>query len=76
MLRACTTPVGSDRTVFLIGEDAPGHYVVRENHGLIGGEFISRSEAVRFARDECEAIPGAVILIADAAAMPGTKRDR
>ncbi|QXQ06967.1 hypothetical protein KX816_02580 [Sphingosinicellaceae bacterium] len=74
MLRACTTPVECDRTVFMIGEDAPGHYAVRENHGLIGGEFISRSEAMRFARDECEAIPGAVILIADAAAMRGARR--
>lgn len=36
---------------------------VAENHGLIGGAFVSRAEAVRFARDESHAIVGSVVLV-------------
>lgn len=55
-----------DHTVFLVGQDNLGHYCVQENHGLIGGEFISRAEALRFAQDESKSIPGSLVLITPA----------
>lgn len=55
-----------DHTVFLVGQDNLGHYCVQENHGLIGGEFINRAEALRFAQDESRSIPGSLVLITPA----------
>lgn len=55
-----------DHTIFLVGQDARGRYCVQENHGLIGGAFVDRAEAIRFAQDESKAIPGAVVLITPA----------
>lgn len=63
---ACTRAEANDHTIFLVGQDARGRYCVRENHGLIGGAFVSRAEAIRFAQDESEAIDGSVVLITPA----------
>lgn len=63
---ACPDAQRSDHTIFLVGQDAAGRYCVNENHGLIGGAFVSRAEAIHFARDESKAIPGSVVLITPA----------
>ena len=49
----------------LIGPDKRGHWVVRDADGRLGGLFVSRSEALRFARSECEArLPAPTVLVA------------
>lgn len=63
---ACSRAERDDHTIFLVGQDDCGRYCVQENHGIIGGAFISRSEAVRFARDEARTISGALVLITPA----------
>ena len=61
---ACSPQDEPEHTIFLVGQNACGHYLVQENHGLIGGEFICRADAIRFAREESTRIPGAVVLVA------------
>ncbi|QXQ06285.1 hypothetical protein KX816_19280 [Sphingosinicellaceae bacterium] len=53
-----------DHTIFYVGEDAEHHHVVQENHGRVGGTFASRAEAVCFAQQAAQAVPGALVLIA------------
>ena len=53
-----------DHTIFLVGQDERGHHFVHENHGLIGGDFVTREEALRFARSESRAAPGSIVVIA------------
>ena len=48
----------------VVGQDLGGHWLVCENHGLIGGIFVSRDAAMRFAREELCAFPGATIIFA------------
>lgn len=33
--------------IFLVVQDEHGHHFVHENHGLIGGDFVTREEALR-----------------------------
>ena len=47
-----------------IGQDSSGHWLVRENHGLVGGIFVSRDAALHFAEDERSVLPGATIRFA------------
>ena len=63
---ACSQADRANYTIFLVGQDERGRYCVQENHGIIGGAFISRAEAIRFAQDEARAIPGALVLITPA----------
>lgn len=37
---------------FMLGRDREGHWVVRESHGLCGGLFASKDDAIRYARSE------------------------
>jgi len=37
---------------FVLGRDHEGHWVVRESHGLCGGLFASKDDAIRYARSE------------------------
>jgi len=60
---ACSPAELTDHTIFLVGQDETGRHCVNETHGLIGGAFISRAEAIRFAQDESKCIPGSVVLI-------------
>jgi hypothetical protein len=50
--------------VRIVGRDRDGRWVVREEHGLIEGLFVSRSAALHFARLERHAFPGARIEMA------------
>lgn len=52
-----------DRSIFLVGQDGTGRHCVHETHGLIGGAFISRAQAIHFAQVESQAIPGSIVLI-------------
>lgn len=54
---------GWDHTIFLVGQDERGHHFVHENHGLIGGDFVTREEALRFARNESRAAPGSIVVV-------------
>jgi hypothetical protein len=36
-------------TVVFIGRDRRGHWVAREQHGLYGGLFVSRAQAIKYA---------------------------
>ena len=56
----------SDHSIFLVGQDESGRHCVRESHGLIGGAFITRAEAIRFAQDESQSIPGSLVLVTPA----------
>jgi hypothetical protein len=51
--------------LFLIGKDNCGHWVARDQAGLCGGLFVSRSEAIRFAMRENSCSSSAIIM------MPG-----
>jgi hypothetical protein len=49
----------------LIGRDAQGRWVVREENGLCGGLFVSHDEAARYARDESLArLPRVTVVVA------------
>ena len=50
-------------TIILVGQDLGGHYCVCENHGMVGGAFASRSEAIRFARAEGRSIPHSIVMV-------------
>jgi hypothetical protein len=47
----------------LIGRDACGNWVVRDQAGLCGAIFVERSEALRFAMLENDQHPQAVIMV-------------
>ena len=48
------------RAAYLVGQDGEGHWLAVEVHGLGGGIFTSRGDALRYARDESRHQPGAV----------------
>ena len=52
-----------DPTIILVGQDLSGRYCVCESHGLMGGAFASRAEAIRFAQAESRDIPGSIVMI-------------
>lgn len=50
-------------TIILVGQDLGGRYCVCENHGLVGGAFVSRAEAIRFAQAEGRSIPRSIVMV-------------
>jgi hypothetical protein len=50
-------------SLFLVGKDSRGHWVVRDEAGLCGGLFIDRAQAVKFAMFENGHRPQAVIMV-------------
>ena len=58
-------PLGrlSRSSLFFLGTDRRGNWVVRDQAGLCGGLFVNRSEAVRFAMRENGRRPQAVIMV-------------
>jgi hypothetical protein len=60
----------SSVSILHVGQDAAGHWLVQESHGLLEGRFISFKSAMSFARAERHGFPGAVISVADAALIP------
>ena len=55
-----------DFTIFLVGQDEAGRHFVCENHGLIGGSFIDRETAIRFARECSCGLAGSLVVVTPA----------
>jgi hypothetical protein len=53
----------SKSSLFLIGRNSRGNWVVRDQKGLCGGLFVDRAEAVKFAMFENGHRPQAVIMV-------------
>jgi len=62
-----TEPPSLERTtsssLFLVGQDSRGHWVVQDERGLCGGLFVDRSKAIRFALDETGRRPQAIKMV-------------
>ena len=56
----------SNSSLFLIGKNSRGNWVVQDQKGLCGGLFVDRAEALKFAMFENGNRPQAVIMV------PGT----
>ena len=50
-------------SLFRIGKDSHGHWVVQDQQGLRGGLFVDRAEALKFAMFENGNRPQAVIMV-------------
>jgi hypothetical protein len=57
------SPSCSKSSLFLIGRNSRGNWVVRDQKGLCGGLFVDRAEAVKFAMFENGHRPQAVIMV-------------
>ena len=53
----------TDASLFRIGKDSHGHWVVQDQQGLRGGLFVDRAEALKFAMFENGKRPQAVIMV-------------
>jgi hypothetical protein len=53
----------SKTSLFLIGRDRSGHWVVRDLQGLRGGLFVGRTEALKYALFENGNRPQAVVMV-------------
>ena len=58
-----TEPPSSHASLFRIGKDSHGHWVVQDQQGLRGGLFVDRAEALKFAMFENGGRPQAVIMV-------------
>ena len=50
-------------SLFMIGKDSHGHWVVQDQRGLHGGLFVNRTQALKFALFENGNRPQAVIMV-------------
>jgi hypothetical protein len=57
------SPSCSKSSLFLIGRNSRGNWVVQDQSGLCGGLFVERAEALKFARVENGNRPQAVIMV-------------
>ena len=53
----------SKTSLFLIGKDSRGNWVVQDQKGICGGLFVDRAQALRFAMFENGKRPEAVIMV-------------
>jgi hypothetical protein len=53
----------SSSSLFLIGKNSRGNWVVQDQRGLRGGLFVDRAEALKFAMFENGNRPQAVIMV-------------
>jgi hypothetical protein len=56
-------PPNSQHSLFRIGKDADGHWVVQDQRGLCGGLFVDRAQALKFALFENGHRPQAVVMV-------------
>jgi hypothetical protein len=56
-------PPSSQSSLFRIGRDADGHWVVQDERGLCGGLFVDRTQALKFALFENGHRPQAVVMV-------------
>jgi hypothetical protein len=57
--------MNSNSSLFLVGQNSRGNWVVRGQGGRCGGLFVGRAEALKFALSENGNHPEAVIELAD-----------
>jgi hypothetical protein len=62
--------------LFRIGRDSRGRWVAQDQHGLCGGLFIDRAEALKFAMFENGNCPHAVITVPGVLELDIGSRDR
>ena len=53
----------STASIFLIGKNSRGNWVVQDQQGVRGGLFVDRAEALRFAMFENGNRPQAVVMV-------------
>jgi hypothetical protein len=53
----------TDSSLFLIGKNSRGNWVVQDQNGLYGGLFVNRTEALKYAMFENGHRPQAVIMV-------------
>jgi hypothetical protein len=56
-------PPSSPSSLFMVGKDSRGNWVVQDQKGLCGGLFVNRAQAVKFAMFENGNRPQAVIMV-------------
>jgi hypothetical protein len=76
MEKATKSEPPSSSSVFMIGQDSGGNWVVRDQSGLRGGLFVGRADALRYVRDEAGNHPRAIVMVNGAfeLVMSGTRR--
>jgi hypothetical protein len=62
-MKQAEPPLGSKSSLFLIGQNSRGSWVVQDPRGLCGGLFVYRAEALRFGMVENGNRPQAVIMV-------------
>ena len=55
--------MGRAKSLFRVGKNSRGNWVVQDQSGLCGGLFVGRAEAVKFAMFENGNRPQAVIMV-------------
>jgi hypothetical protein len=63
MEKATESEPPSCSSVFMIGRDSRGNWVVRDQSGLRGGLFVGRAEALRYVRFEAGDHPQAIVMV-------------
>jgi hypothetical protein len=63
MIKATESEPPSCSSIFMIGRDSGGNWVVRDQSGLRGGLFVGRAEALRYVGSESGSRPSAVVVI-------------
>ena len=58
-------PPSCDQNLVLIGRNSRGDWVAQESHGLFGGLFVTRAQAVKYALTENGPHPATIVLSAD-----------
>jgi hypothetical protein len=53
----------SRSSLFLMGQDSRGNWVVQDQRGMCGGIFVNRTEALRFAMFESGHRPQGVVMV-------------
>lgn len=59
----CSLKLCPNVTSVLIGRNGRGQWIARERHGLYGGLFVSRQNAIRYALFENGHRPEAIIMV-------------
>jgi hypothetical protein len=58
-------PPSCSSSLVLIGRNSRGNWVAQESHGLFGGLFVSRAQAVKYALFENGHHPATIVLTAN-----------
>jgi hypothetical protein len=64
-MKTVDEPPSPHQNLILIGRNRRGNWVAQESHGLFGGLFVSRAQAVKYALFETGHHPATLVLSAD-----------